>query len=150
MDANTASRCGSRSGMTLIEIMIASGLLLLFLTAATGVLVSTTHALDLVRQRTTAAALAWSRIERARFMDFAMLPELAEGPPGMRIDASGVPDEEGRFRRRTFVNITTNGLPLANLRVQVWSMDRRSGDFRGDPETVETVIAQIEWAGEPQ
>ena len=133
----------SKSGVTLVEVMVSSTLLLIFLTAAGGVLVATSTSLELVRQRTTATALAWSRVERARFMDFGLIGQLQEDPPGTRINAAGVPDEQGHFRRRTHITITTNGLPMANIHVRVWAMERRTGEFTGQPEEVQTVITQI-------
>lgn len=132
--------------MTLVEVMIASGLLFMFIAAATGVLVATATALSQVRQRTTAAALAWSRIERARFMDFSLLPELEETTPGTRIDANGLLNIDGRFLRTTTLTFSTNALSMANIRVQVWPMGR-NGTFEQSPEVVETVITAIERAG---
>lgn len=133
--------------MTLVEVMIASGLLLMFMATASGVLVSTASALNLVRQRTTATYLAWSRIERARFMEFAMLPDLEEPAPGTRIDANGVLNIDGHFLRSTTVTLTTNTLAMANIRVQVWPI-QRDGSLQASPEVVETILTNIERAVE--
>jgi len=130
-------------GMTLVEVMIAIVLLAAFTTAAVGVVVQVARASEAVRQRTTAVALAWSRIERARHVDASEFGDLAEAAPGNVIDENGLPDSAGGFRRRTIINTVTNGLPMSYIRVDVWPRNLRTGAFSGEPESMETVIADI-------
>ncbi len=134
--------------MTLIEVMIAVVLLAAFIMAATGVLIQTARTSESVRLRTTAAAIAWGRVERARYMAFGEIELLVEPSPGRLIDANGLPDDQGYFRRQTAVNTTTNGLPMKRIRVEVWTRDRRTNAFSGDPESVETVITEIPRRGD--
>ncbi len=132
-----------QDGMTLVEVMVAMALLAVFTTAALGALIQVARASEDVRLRTTAAALAWSRVERARNMDFDEIDNLVEALPGSIIDAIGLPDIDGAFRRRTSVNTITNGFPMKHVRVDVWPRDRRTNTFSGQPENVETVITDI-------
>ena len=136
-----------RAGMTLLEIMIASALMLLFVGVALAVLTQTARTLDQVQVRTEAAALAWSRLERARHIDYTALDTLVEPTPGIRINALGQPDEGGRFIRNTTLAEVAGALPMQHVRVSVQVLDRDGTTVRGEPEIMETIITQVEGAG---
>ena len=97
----------------------------------------------MVRQRTTASTLAMSRVEHARHVAFNEIIELAEDAPGTVIDFAGLTDQDGAFLRMTTINAITDGVTLMHVRVDVWPRDRRTGQFSGGPETVETIIAEM-------
>ncbi len=134
--------------MTLVEVMVASALLALFIAAAIGVLMQIASASELVRRRTSAVALAWSRLERARHIAFDDIINLIEAPPGNVVDETGSPDVDGLFRRATSVQLSTNGLPMKHIRAEIWVRDRRTGEFAEHPEILETVIVDIPRKGE--
>ncbi len=133
--------------MTLIEVLIAMALLMLVMTTAIAAMYQVAHASYLVRQRTTAAALAWSRVERARHMEFSDIDELVEASPGSVLDANGLQEMDGPYQRQTFVESFTNGLPMKRIRVEVWPRARKSNSFEGEPECVETVITDVALRG---
>jgi Tfp pilus assembly protein PilV len=126
-----------------VEVMVASLVLTLFLGGALNVLIQTMRSTDMVRRRTEATNLAWSRVERAMHMDFLELPELAEGAPGTAVNRAGLPDADGGFLRRTTLTPLEGAMPGMRIRVEVWPVNPRSGQFAGQPETIETVIANI-------
>jgi len=133
----------SAGGFTLVEVLVASALLGFFMAAAVAVLVQSSRVTQQVRDRSTASMLAWSQLERVRNTSFSEMDMLIEEAPGTRIALSGLPDPDGDFLRRTHIETTTNGLVLKQIRVDVWPTDRRTGAFDGEPETLETIIADI-------
>lgn len=134
-------------GFTLVEVMVSSLLLTLFLAAAWQTLVMTTRGTRMVRQRTDAVSLAWSRIERARDMTFEEIDNLAEDLPGVRINEAGLPDENGDFLRSTVIVTESNALVSKRIRVGVLPRRPGTGEFTGQPETVETIVTNIERLG---
>jgi prepilin-type N-terminal cleavage/methylation domain-containing protein len=144
MPVPPARNAPASRGFTLIEVLVASTLLAVFVTMAVGSLVQTARVIDRVRQRTTASTLAMSRIEHARHVAFSEIIELAEDAPGTVIDFAGLTDQDGAFLRRTTINaITEDNVTVFLVRVDVWPRDRRTGLFPGGPETVETMIAEM-------
>jgi Tfp pilus assembly protein PilV len=129
--------------MSLIEVMVATALLAVVVTASVAALYQVSSASNSVRTRTIAAALAWSRVERARHMSFEDIDLLVEEGSGTILDEDGIPSIDGLYKRQTSVELLENGLPMKRISVDVWPMDRQSNTFKGDPECVETVIADI-------
>ncbi len=136
-----------QSGMTLVEVMVATLLLSMFIAIAYRVILQTADALEAARRYGEAVALGWNRMERARHVGFDNIDDLAEPRPGTVVDARGVPDIDGGFRRSTSVTTMTNGLVMKHISVDVWPRNRRTRAFVGAPRTVETVIAQVDRAG---
>ena len=132
-----------RNGLTLVEVLVAMALLVIVVAAVVAGLFQVAHASHLVRMRTTASALAWSRVERARHMAFDEIDQLIEAPPGNRINASGLAEADGPFRRQTVVEILTNSLAMKRIRVDVWPRNQRSNTFEGNSECVETIITDV-------
>lgn len=129
--------------MTLVEVLVASFVLSVFLVGALGVLLQTTRTTQLVRLRTEATSLAWSRVERARHLSFAEIADLEEEDPGTLVDAAGLPDVDGGFLRRTTVTNLVGEIEAVQIRVEVWPRSPGTGSFSGEPQIVETVISNI-------
>lgn len=137
-------RADPRSGMSLIEVVTASAVLLLFLGGATALMFQTSRALEDTQRRSEATMLAWSRVERARRLDFDVLDTLTEPAPGTQVNALGLPDADGRFLRATAITDHADqaiGLPMRRVRVSVIPIDRMGREL--SPEVVETFITQI-------
>ncbi|MCC5850312.1 MAG: prepilin-type N-terminal cleavage/methylation domain-containing protein [Verrucomicrobia bacterium] len=136
-------RKANTRGFTLVEVMVSSVILALFLSGALAMLVQTTRTTESVRRRSEAVSLAWSRVERARLVDFNNLEDLVEKAPGTVVNAVGLMEENGLFRRVTSVAPLPGEMPAMQIRVDVWVRNTRDGAFSGVPETVETVITNI-------
>jgi|GEM_PF-2347300 len=137
-----------RKGFTLVEVMVAGVLMVLLISSAVGVLLQVASLSKNVQNRTDASMLAWSRVERARNMEFEDLEDLVEEPPGSVVDSAGLLDAKGRFQRTTSVTTTTNGLVVKHVKVTVVPKGAKRADFDNKGETVETVIADIPRAWE--
>ena len=122
--------------MSLIEVTVATALLAVVVTASVAALYQMARVSHAVRMRTIAAALAWSRVERARQMSFADIELLVEESPGSMLDAGGHPATDGLFKRQTRVATLENGLPMKHISVEIWPRDRLSNTFKGDSECV--------------
>lgn len=138
-----ASPLKGASGFTLVEVMVAMSVLTAVLAGAVAVLIQTVWLTEQVRDRSTATSLAWSRVERVRNTDFEEMELLIEDQPGTRIGFSGSVEEDGRFLRVTQIEEESGGLPMMRVRVSVWPWNRRNREFSGEPQVVETVIADI-------
>lgn len=130
-----------KKGFTLVEVMVSMLLFALFIGGALGLLSQTMQSHYLVRDRTEATNLAWSRVERASNIEFTALSELAES--GTRINRSGLPDDEGEFLRTTIITPLSGALDAVQIRVEVLNLNRRRGDFSGSPEVIETILSHV-------
>ncbi len=130
-------------GFTLVEVMVSSMILALFLSGALAMLVQTTRTTESVRRRTEAVSLAWSRVERARLVGFDAMEDLVEEAPGNVVNAAGLLDENGLYRRVTSVESLQGELPAVRIRVDVWVRNFRDAAFDGVPESMETIITNI-------
>lgn len=134
----------SSDGFSLVEVVVAGFLLVIFVGGAFGVLIQSSRTTQMVRQRTLATTLAWSRVERARHMSFDEMEDLVEPETGNRVDASGLPDQDGDFLRVTRVTrVEEDGIRMNRIEVRVWPLHPQSGTFRGEPQVIETLIADI-------
>ena len=98
-----------RAGFTLTEVMVASGVLVLFLAAFFSAFIIGIQALDLSVNHYRANAIARNRIQRARSFDYSSLTLLEE--IDTRIDHHGNLDINGGFRRTTRINTNTVSAP---------------------------------------
>jgi prepilin-type N-terminal cleavage/methylation domain-containing protein len=128
-------------GFTVVEVMVGVFLLAIFMAGALGLLSQTMRTHSLVRDRTGATNLAWSRIERASNLEFSALQDLAEAD--IRINRSGLPDDQGEYLRSTTVTPLSGALNAVQIRVEVRHLDRRSGEFSSSPEVIETILTNI-------
>lgn len=134
----------SSAGFTLVEVVVAGFLLVIFVGGALGVLVQTSRTTHVIRQRTLATSLAWSRVERARHISFDEMEDMVEPETGNRVDGSGLLDQDGTFLRVTRVTVEEDeGIRMNRIEVFVWPMHPQSGTFRGEPQVIETMIADI-------
>lgn len=144
MQSTTHPYKASSAGFTLVEVVVAGFLLVIFVGGAFGVLIQSSRTTHLVRQRTLATTLAWSRAERARHMSFDEMEDLIEEEPGNRVDGSGLLDQDGDFLRVTRVTLEEEeGIRLNRIEVLIWTLHPQSGTFRGEPQVIETLIADI-------
>jgi len=141
---NTPGPNQRRSGFTLVEVMVAGLLMLVFLGGALQVLVQTMRSTDLVRRRTEATNLAWSRLERAKHMDFDELNDLVEDDPGSIVNSAGLPDLDGDYLRRTLITPLSGAMEAVQIRVEVAPRNPRTGEFAETPQAVESVLTNIQ------
>jgi hypothetical protein len=132
------------SGFTLVEVVVAGFLLVIFVGGALGVLIQTSRTTQLVRQRTMATTLAWSRVERIRHLSFDEMEDMAEPESGTRLNASGLPDQDGDYLRVTRITLEEEeGIRMNRIEILIRSLNPRSGEFSGEPQVIETLIADI-------
>ena len=126
-----------RSGLTLVEVVIAVFLLGMCISGACALVLHTKKLNDVARAHYVAANIARNRLERARTIDFTALSLLAEYD--VVVDHNGNPDPNGNYSRSTAVtNVKAN---LAEVSVTVGIRNRVSGTFKGEDEIVTTFIA---------
>jgi prepilin-type N-terminal cleavage/methylation domain-containing protein len=106
-------------GMTLSELMIAMGLLVLIMAAAFPLVDQMIARFQMARDHYVAATLCQARIERARGVPYADIPLLKE--EGALVDDFGnsaVPN--GRFRRSTTVVADSPVAGMTTMTVQTY------------------------------
>ena len=130
----------SRNGMTLVEATVAITLLVLVMGGAYALIAQTRYTIDTVRDRYLAINIANARIERARNFQYKDLPGLRESH--VRVDAYGAPDSNGPFRRSTTVTVQGGSNDLTEVSVKIEIRDRRSGQFRGQHETLSCLFTE--------
>ncbi len=92
----------NKKGMTILEMMIASGLFAIVLTSVFPLVNQMMSRIQMTRDHCVAATIAQARIERARGAPYANLALMAEN--GVLVDDFGNPSApNGRFRRSTVV-----------------------------------------------
>ncbi len=128
----------SRAGATFVEALIALAIFAVFTTGSFKVLVARRNIMDMSRDRYIAANLAKNRLELVRTFDFGQIPQLAE--TDIRIDNSGIPSTEGKFLRAT--DITTLSTNLLQLAISVKIQNRRTLEFDGPEEVLNTYISK--------
>jgi hypothetical protein len=105
------------------------------------------------RDRYIATTICLARIERARAMDYSLLPQMAEPSPGLVVDQDGKPvsgsqpitgpgSKPGNWRRTT--QVTTNspsaGLTLVVVRTDI--RNRLTAAFEGPCETMSCLFTE--------
>jgi prepilin-type N-terminal cleavage/methylation domain-containing protein len=127
----------AQAGFTLTEVMVAVFILSIFIigcyTAVTGALWMNQSA----RDHYVAVQLANSRLERARNIQYASLSQMIEN--NVVMDANGVPNANGSFRRTTTVN-ANYGSNLTEFVIQVDIRNRKTGQFGSVNETLASVL----------
>lgn len=115
-----------KSGMTMLELAIAMGLLVIIMTAAFPLVDAMVSRFQMARDHYVAASLCQGRIERARAVPYSDLGLLAESD--MLVDDFGNPaSPNGRFRRTTTVtrDSPSEGLTTMSVRVDICICSRR-------------------------
>ena len=128
----------AQRGFTLAEVMVALALLVMFIVGAYQAVISALWLNQTARDHYVAINLANNRVERARNLQYASLPSLAENQ--LVMDADSLPNtDNGMYRRTTLVN-TNYGSNLTEVAVQVDIRNRRTGQFSGVNEALATVL----------
>jgi len=134
-------RSEKRRGFTLVEVLVATTLVV---TVLAGVYMVVVHALRLTRMARdhyVATNIAKNRLERARNFQYNDLYLLAEG--NVTVNENGLPDNAGRYRRTTVINSEFDeGLTEVSVLVHIRS--RRTGQFSGEQEQISSLFTEYE------
>jgi type II secretory pathway pseudopilin PulG len=126
-----------QKGATLVEIMAAIGLFAIALTSVLSLVTSTQSMGQRADKAYNAYNLAKNHVESLRTMSFDDLTVADEDE--VRIDVSGVPDDEGEYLRSTTVTTPYDGdAELAQVDVEV-SYEIK-GQVTGDSMKITSVI----------
>ncbi len=128
----------SCSGMTLVETAVAMAIFAMCIGGMCALIVTSKQLSDRARWHYTAVNLAKSRLERARALPFGSLEMLQESQ--VRVDRSGFTDNDGDYRRTTYVNEIKTGL-LKEIVVVVEIRNRKTLDFDGESEHIRSYFA---------
>ena len=120
-------------------MVFAVALLALTLVGAYLMITQNSRLLLSARDHYVATTLCLARIERARNVEYTLLPLLAEGAPGIRVNQDGAPDANGNFRRQTLVTTDSPDTGATTIDVVVSIINRRSGTFGTEQETMSCV-----------
>jgi prepilin-type N-terminal cleavage/methylation domain-containing protein len=126
-----------RYGFTLVELMVAVFVLAVFIAGTYKLVVGALWMNQTARDHYVAINLANSRMERARVLLYSDYSKLAEN--NLVMDANGVPNPGGPYRRTTTVN-TNYGANLTEFFVKVDIRNHKSGTFDGPNEQLATVL----------
>ncbi len=124
--------------MTLVETAVAMAIFAMCIGGMCALIVTSKQLGDMARWHYTAVNLAKSRLERARALPFSSLEMLQENQ--VRVDHSGFSDNDGDYRRTTYVNDIKSGL-LKEIVVVVEIRDRKTLDFEGESEQIRSYFA---------
>ncbi|UCD55108.1 MAG: type II secretion system protein [Candidatus Omnitrophota bacterium] len=105
------SNCKRKDGVTLVETLLSAAILVLVVASVLIIFVRTVDISKRIDKEYTATNLAKSRVERARTTEithgFDSLADLNE--TDVIIDADGVSDPSGEYKRSTTVTTNYNG-----------------------------------------
>jgi len=109
-----------RTGMTMLELLVAMGVLAVIMTAAFPLVDQMMTRFQMSRDHYVAATLCQARIERARGVPYANLPLLAESQ-SLVDDFGNLAGTAGRFRRTTTVeqDAPVPGMTTLSMRVDI-------------------------------
>jgi type II secretory pathway pseudopilin PulG len=124
--------------MTVVETIVALSVFAVFTTGACKLLLSHRKISDMARAHYTAINIAKNRLELVRTFDFDQVGNFLEDK--VVVDASGVPDTYGNYRRSTDVsNVSSN---LLELTVTVDIRNRQTLKFNPSNEQLSTYFAE--------
>jgi hypothetical protein len=109
-------RHARKRAFTLVELMIASGILLAMLGGFMALMITAIRTQVMSSDYYRATCIARNRVQRARVVEFASLPLMAETVAP--VDENGNQSPSGRFRRTTVVTNASGNCSLVT--VQVW------------------------------
>ena len=134
----TLKRNGSRTGITLVETIVALTILAVFTTGVCKLLLSHRMASDMARAHYTAINIAKNRLELVRTFDFDQVGNFIEDQ--VVVDASGIPSSAGNYRRTTQINSISDN--LLELTVTVDLRNRKTLEFTPAKEVLNTYFAR--------
>ena len=133
-----AKKSRKRAGVTIVETIVALTIFAGFSTGACKLLLSHRKIADMARAHYTAINIAKNRMELVRTFDFGQVDNFLEN--NVVVNASGIPDTVGNYRRSTTVtNISAN---LLELTVNVDLRNRQTLAFTPAKEQVSTYFAK--------
>ncbi len=127
-----------RTGMTLVETVVAVAVLAIFSTGACKLLLSHRRISDMARAHYTAINIAKNRLELVRTFDFDQVANFIEDK--VVVDASGVPSTVGNYRRTTQISAVSDN--LLELTVTVDLRNRQTLAFTPAKEVLNTYLAK--------
>lgn len=134
-------RSRSRGGFTVVEVVLAISLLAVAMAGVYRVLESAFRLRRAAHHHYLAVVIANNRIERAKSVDFNMLPLLGEDR--VPVNDQGVPEPDGPFHRTTEVATGYEGNPrLARVRVTVETPPMRRHRRVPVTESVSTLLTE--------
>lgn len=132
-------RPNTKNGFTLVEMMVAGTIFLLFCAGFFSAYFAAMGAQRMATNHYRALCLARNRIQHARATEYTSLELLAE--TSNAVDEVGNPDPSGSFRRSTTIIPDTNTTAkIAQFTVQVWFPANR-GRLSAAPVEQSTLIA---------
>ncbi|MFC1453380.1 prepilin-type N-terminal cleavage/methylation domain-containing protein [Verrucomicrobiota bacterium] len=132
-------------GVTLVEVVVALFIFGILIAGMCQLLTMINEGSDRAREHYTAINIAKNRIERARVMEWDELPFLSE--TNVPVTASGAPTmQQGNYRRSTIVTSVTYNLIQVAVTVDI--RNRKTRQFDGNGETVQSLIADVMLAPE--
>ena len=129
----------SKSGVSLIETLVAVFLLATAIAGAAKLIVTSNQLADTARDQSTKMLIIKNRIERMSMSDFSDL-ELWQQDRQL-VGEDGFPDSSGRFLLTTSVSRPTTN--LAEVVISVDTMNRATMKFSGSPEQVTTFLTEM-------
>ena len=124
--------------MSLVETMMAVAIFAAFMVGICQMMVVHRQMTDMARAHYTAVNIAKNRLELVRTFEFEQVGNFLEDK--IRVDASGLADLNGEFRRSTTIANINGG--LLELTVTVEIRDRKTLTFKGRKEFLSTYFAQ--------
>jgi len=125
---------GTRRGISIVEMVVAVAIVVVFLAVAYPVITRSHFLVRRGRDHYLAVAIGLASIEMARKQDYPLLPRLAESQ--RLVNDQGNYDGAGRFRRTITVRPDTPVRGVTEVVVDIDIRDRRSGQFLGETEHV--------------
>ena len=106
------------AGFTLVEVMVASLIFVMFCVFFLSAAISAMRSQQLACDYYTAMTIARNRIQRAKTFEYSSLPLMSENQ--VPVDGDGNITTTGIYRRTTIVSAYTNGTPnLYKVTIQV-------------------------------
>jgi type II secretory pathway pseudopilin PulG len=134
----TPAAIAGRTGMTVVETIVALTIFAVFMTGACKLLMSHRRVTDMARAHYTAINIAKNRLELVRTFDFEQVNNFEESR--VVVDESGIPSPIGNYRRTTVIdNVSSN---LVQLTVTVDLRNRRTLAFTPSKEVLSVYFAQ--------
>jgi len=130
-------RTQRKKGFTLVEMMVASFVLAIFIAGSYALVSGSLWMNQTSRDHYVALNLASSRLERTRTLLYADYSKVAENQ--LVMNANGTPNANGQYRRTTTVN-SNYGANLTEISVKVDIRNRKSGQFDGSNEQLASVL----------
>ena len=133
---------GSRSGLTILEVVIALSIFMVGSAGICALIVQSKRLSDTARDHYVAVNLAKNRMERARNMQYDTLPFLVESNQYIDVSGAVVQPVEAMFKRKTDVLLTGSNLTEVVITVEI--RDRGTWVFSGSKEVVRTYFAEYQ------